>query len=261
MKNIFVRFFHHIRYALVLMTGTSLLSLSAQQPYDFECTDASWYPSGGISTNSVPFSYFGDVHTPKGDLHILIIFVIYNPGIDVPDPAWGTIWPDDASALPTFAKPPIGQPTLPNELFNTDPTTIAYPNSVQNLSEYYYVMSGGAFRLTADVYPTQVRVDYVSPPIADFTRLDIMNKQALAWIAANDPTFDWSKYDNRTNFPFYSSDNQASGPDNKIDYVVFMHRAAGEGGGATPVGSAYNIPNTPYTIQNGGGPTALHREV
>lgn len=251
MKNIILTFLKQSSVILALLTGIFLLPLSAQQPYDFECAEASWYPSGP-SINSVPFSYNGDIHTPKGDLHLLVVFVRYNNGTGVPNPGWSN-WPNDP-ALPDFASSPTGV----NDLFNEAPTTITFPNAKQNLSEYYFVMSGGKFRLTADIYPVQVPVDYVPPSVNHFVRQDIMNKEAIDWIAINDPTFDWSKYDNRTNLPFYTDDNSASSPDGKIDYIVFIHRADGETGMGSPIWpSDYTIPNTSFVVQTRAGHSAV----
>ncbi len=84
-----------------------------------------------------------------------------------------------------------------------------------------------------------------------------MNRDAIDWIATDNPSFNWSKYDNRTNLPFYNTDNSTSSADGKIDYIVFMHRALGETGVGTPVQSDYTIPNTSFIVQNRGGHTMV----
>ncbi|MEZ4775679.1 MAG: T9SS type A sorting domain-containing protein [Bacteroidia bacterium] len=163
-----------------------------------------------------------------------------------------------------------------NDLFNEDPNTLMAAGQVKNLSQFYYLMSDGKFKLTAKVYPQQVPVDYVAAgdtvydtlyhPITGLpydtlmltndtdgkARAAYMNARAIEWIATHDPTFDWGAFDQRANGPDFAYDNSTSPtPDSVIDYIVFMHR---EGGSVTGLsGAVFNtpvlkIPGTNYKI-------------
>ncbi|MEZ4826006.1 MAG: hypothetical protein R3C61_06890 [Bacteroidia bacterium] len=188
-------------------------------------------------------SYLGGVHTPKGDLHLLVVFVRYDNISLFPD---SPAWPDTTapSILPKIA---LGDP---NDLFHSEPDAIRGLDRVQNISDYYYAMSGGKFRITADIFPEQVPVSFVSERSGNFfSRQAQMNQQAVSWITQHYPGFDWSRYDRRTNRPNYMTDNSQSPPDSIIDYIVFMHRAQGSTGmGAS---SSIDIPGTPYKIRDG----------
>jgi len=187
-------------------------------------------------------SFNGYVHTPKGDLHILVIFVRYENRSLMSNSGW----PDETreGVLPRMADGAI------NQLFNTDPETIGNEAQIPNLSDYYYKMSGGTFRITADIFPVQVPVSYVPPTINNFFSRQLkMNFDAIKWITENYPDFDWSKYDNRTNNPYFANDNQDTPPDSILDYVVFMHRAQGSTGAGSP--GSISIPDSPFKIRDG----------
>ncbi|MEM6346701.1 MAG: hypothetical protein AAF927_22635 [Bacteroidota bacterium] len=187
------------------------------------------------------FSYHGNVHTPKGDLHTLVVFIRYDEVSLMKDDA---IWPDksEEGVLPKIA---MG---AQNQLFYDNPADIVGGDK-QNISDYFYAMSGGAFRITADIFPIQVPVKFIRETRGNFfKRQSEMNTAAIRWIEENYPDFDWSRYDNRTNHPDYRYDNSNSAPDSIIDYIVFMHRANGSTGmGAS---SSINLRNG-YKIRNG----------
>ncbi|MEO0469165.1 MAG: hypothetical protein AAF206_06060 [Bacteroidota bacterium] len=196
--------------------------------------------------NNQPSSTFGEVHTPKGDLHILMIFVRYEDKSLMKD---DTRWPDSSEEgeLPAIAKGEI------NALFHKDPNSIELIEK-QNISDYYFTMSGGKFRLTADVYQKQVPVKYI--PLKGnnfFSRQSLMNKAAVKWIEENDPDFDWAKYDQRRNNPHYRYDNSTSGPDRVLDYVIFLHRAPGSAGAA----GSHNIKLTNSNLEIKDGHTGI----
>ncbi len=189
-----------------------------------------------------PNSRFGGVHTPKGDLHMLVIFVRYT-NVDLM--RGNRNWPDSTQAgiLPVFA---TGEP---NNMFHHSAEDIGVVRA-ENLSDFYYTMSGGEFRVTGDMYPVQVPVRYIPERRGNFfSRQGEMNQAAINWIAENDPEFDWSRYDNRTNQPQYRYDNSETTPDSILDYVILMHRAPG----STGMGASSNlgIPGSRYRILNG----------
>ncbi|MFN0201324.1 MAG: hypothetical protein ACKVTZ_07375 [Bacteroidia bacterium] len=196
------------------------------------------------NTSKQQQSIFGSVHTPKGNLHCLVIFVRFTNKSAFPN-NW--IWPDTTAVgeqyLPAMVK---GEEM--NALFNQSPETIGQEGQLHNISELFALSSGGKFRITADVFPEQVPVTCLAE--TDFAGRQVkMNEAAIQWIAKKYPNFDWSKYDNRKNMPNYLFDNSETKPDSIIDYLIFLHRDAGFTGMGS-VGS-FAIPNTPYRVVNG----------
>lgn len=212
-----------MKYFLILLLAVSISNSATAQPL---------------------FSGNGGVHTPKGDLHILMVFVRYED-----HDAWkGTkAWPDETAEdkLPLMS---VG--TEMNTLFNAQPETIGGPGQIPNISDFYYTMSGGEFRITGDIFPVQVPVPYVGEASRNFfSRQRVMNASAVDWIVEHYPDFDWGKYDRRTNNPQYRFDNTDTKPDSILDYIIFMHRIPGSTGmGAS---SSIDIPNSVYKIRNG----------
>lgn len=96
-------------------------------------------------------SRFGAVHSPKGRLHCLIIFIRYEDKNLQP---WAKSWPD-SDTLPEIAQGPY------NELFDADEKRIERGESKKNLTDFYYTMSGGEFIVTADIFPIQVPVKWI----------------------------------------------------------------------------------------------------
>lgn len=153
---------------------------------------------------------YGKVFTPKGDLRVLVVFVSYGETYDTVDMDG---WPRDAD--------------LPNWVTNNDEKAFytslsefssdiySDPNRY-SVSNFYYQMSNGTFRIMADYYPHRVVVD-----VARTDDWGDINRKALQQIE-ND--VDWSLYDSRTNWPGFQFDNSTSQPDGKADYIVFCHR-------------------------------------
>lgn len=195
------------------------------------------YAQGGL------LSSHGDTHTPKGDLHVLLIFVRYT-GADLMKDKKTWVNVSKEGVLPDMAVGEI------NDLFHSDPESLETEQSTFNMSDFYYTMSGGDFRLTGDVFPIQVPVAYIGENKRNFfARQSQMNQAAINWIAENYPDFDWAKYDNRKNKPGYKFDNSQTEPDGILDYVIFMHRAPG----STGMGSSgsLKIPGSDLRIQHG----------
>ncbi len=195
-----------------------------------------------IGQTVFPRSYLGKVHTPRGHLHVLWIFVRYDNKNLFNNPKWL----DDSGrdALPVMAN------GFPNHLFNTTPESIGQVGQRKNLSDFFYKMSNGEFLLTGDVFPVQVPITYIPEVRGNFsTRGQRMNQAAIDWIAENYPDFDWSKYDNRKNNSNFKINNIESEPDGILDYVVFMHRAPGLEGVGSP--GRLRVPNTDYLIRDG----------
>ncbi len=242
---------------LLLLTALGLLMGLVPQSHaqnQFECMlpPGNSPPAGGANQKS----YYGYVHTPKGHLHMLVVFVQYTDNYldgNYPDPLdddWGhdysiadslpmlqEEWQQDT--LPSIAQHFPGYPSGQNRLFNAT-LPIGGAGQVHNMSEYYYEQSGGQFEVTADIFPVPVTLSFsdmvalaqtqpfdtaFAPDAFDFYHH--VNIAALNWINTHQnlmPGFDWANYDNRTNYPDFESDNSNTPPDGILDYVVFMHR-------------------------------------
>lgn len=190
---------------------------------------------GSINTKYYPN---GEAFTPKGDFRALLVFVgfedeykadpnqneTYNSqgfggwnilsGQNLPiyvnsDGSTGLFY-QDISEFPAMGSP---------ELY--DPTD-------QSLSNYYYQMSGGDFRFMADVFSdingNPVRVDINPDDALGGISFSTLNALTIAKMKEINPDFDWSPYDNRTNYPNYEFDNSVTAPDSKADFVVFIYR-------------------------------------
>ena len=173
------------------------------------CTDP-FLKSNDTTTQYFPY---GDVFTPKGDIRALIVFASFGGIFDTM--SLGNNWPAN-SDFPNWAI------NLDAKAFYTD-TTEFWANNIygdtnmNSVSNYYYQMSKGKFRLMADYYPQKI----VIPDSLHFDSWDSINKYVLSQIPA---TFDWSRYDNRKNKPKYKYDNSFSQPDSVIDYIIFCYR-------------------------------------
>ena len=186
------------------------------------------------------YAPYGQVHTPKGNLHVLVIIVRFG---NFDAMKGNTAWPN-SDELPAIAQ------GADNELFTAKPEQVGKAPRTMNLSDYFYEMSGGKFIVTGDIFPVQVPVNFDGINQRNVhSRQTVVNKYAVQWIAENYPDFDWSKYDNRTNSPRYVYDNSDSAPDSVLDYVFFMHRLPGAGGVGTS--GMHTIEGTPYRIAAG----------
>ena len=149
----------------------------------------------------------GKVFTPKDTLRALVVFVSYGEPYDsqyVPG------WPEDSEFPLWIQRSPFYKDIseFSNNIFSD--------TNRFSVSNFYYQMSNGTFKLMADYYPHRVVVNVES---RDQWR-DI-HRKALQQIS---DSINWSLYDNRTNLPNYHYDNSISQPDNIIDYVIFCHR-------------------------------------
>ena len=172
-------------------------------------------------------STYGNVTTPKGNFHAIIVFVQFENNQNDNVPGW------TYNSFPSWASN--------EELFNVDPNTIGNKN---NLSKWYDDMSMGQFKFTAEVFPNLVTV----------------NSSGQSSIATTVPftQADWARFDNRTNLPNYAFDNTDIvnyPPDGKLDYVIFVYRQRGStgGGAAIPGGTNFGLSaeSNPFLIEDG----------
>lgn len=145
-------------------------SFYQQMPSDF-CNNSS--NSTPTIINGVTNSTNGWVHTPKGHLHILVIFI--SDLNQEPLPAWGGL-PYLPSAIGHWSPSLIPNWAMAssNSLLDETPATIG---NNKNLSLFYREMSRGQFTLTGDVFPELI-------PTTTGLTLDAIN-----YINANYPNF------------------------------------------------------------------------
>jgi Right handed beta helix region/Secretion system C-terminal sorting domain len=202
------------------------------------------------------FSPFGRVYTPQGRLHVLVVLMYDSQAGQPGHPAVsaGAAWPN-TGALPTPFLPGVGTPGpgIQNVLFNEHPSTVSGNQYFHNLSEYFYTFSNPSnpFIVTGLVYPEMIDVSL--PTAGGFQTVASTNahKAALNYIASQHTAAWWDQFDLRTQSSnVYSLNNSTSGPDGKIDYIVFMQGSDyGQGVASTLVN--YQIPGTNKTASFG----------
>lgn len=209
----------------------------------FECLSVPDRAESQVLRGKTSYAPNGAIHTPKGNLHILVVYVNFtNVDLMANQSTWyQNRWPNTNNGnfpgpLPDYAQP--GGSGAINGLFTEDPNDIP-GQTVQNLSSLYHRYSNPSdrFKLTGHVYPVTVPVTYSAGNYSG------MNRAALDWIGTNDPNFPWSDFDQRTNAG-YSTDNSNSGPDGYLDYVVFIYRELGGSGIASSYSYGHTIAGT-----------------
>lgn len=198
------------------------------------------------TTMGTPYSPNGKEFTPKGDFKVLIICAGFGE-------------PYDSYTLPGWT---TGVNTLPdwvnnNTAFyrnNSDFNNPATINDKNNISRFYYEMSKGTFRMTADVYPSRININ----PAGSYDWASL-NRKVIERMKVENPNFNWGPYDSRTNSPDYLSDNSISNPDSQPDYVVVVYRFQSEQKNESS--NWYINPPVPgmmYWVGSGGGYAAFN---
>lgn len=174
---------------------------------------------------------YGGVFTPKGDLHALIVFVGIKTSKE--DENQGRIFNHQdydnwnilkGEELPAYINPETGE----NPLFYVDKSDFRkYHNKAIGISEYYYQMSGGTFRFTGEVLknPDTGRPVRIDVDASKARSIKDLTHEAMDEIYKKFPKFDWSRFDQRENFPNYKFDNSKTDPDGKPDCIVFVFRS------------------------------------
>lgn len=207
----------------MLCTFILCLKISAQNPsLEFVCnqtnqttTTASFDASHSVGACA---SYNGSCHTPKGNLHIMFLYVGFTDETTTASnvPGW------DFDKLPDYAQ------GTPNDLIDNT-TTLSGRN---NLSKWYKTMTNGYFTVTGEAFFVKINRS---------TDFDVMTFNAVQQLQANYPNEDWSRFDNRQNLPYWGFDNsayfkktdgtfEAVHGDGIIDYLVIDFRYTNGGG-------------------------------
>ncbi len=155
----------------------------------------------------------GALHTPKGRLHLLVLYVHFaDDTLDHPR------WPADQ--IPDFARDDsLGN----NDLFSREPAQIGQR---ENLSDWFHEMSGGQFVVTAHVHQRPVYVGTRAPAPTQRISFGPAARQALAHVR-DSLALNWAAFDQRQNRPNYAFDNRdttAHPPDGELDYVLMFFR-------------------------------------
>ena len=210
--------------------GIEIEYLDNEYYYEFEDyteEEMSFVPGPGQD-----YAPYGWDFTPKGDLRVLIICA----GFGAPYDNYAVSgWAEGSNTFPTCLTDPTQRPFYSNPSDFNNPLPI---DGVRNISRYYYEMSGGQFRLMADLFPHRINID-----ASDITETDLdgwfqINLKVLETMKTQYPNFDWSPYDKRKNksrYLFDSSDVITNPSDNKPDYVVFLYRFALSGWPQYPI--------------------------
>lgn len=123
-------------------------------------------------------SYNGHNHTPRGNLRVLIVYVVYNNAQPDGNSSW---WPENG--IPNFA----ALNGAPNDVIDSDPNN---PTNRHNLSTWYRTMSNGMFTLTGEII--KVSIDFSN----DHKEREL---RAIQAIGSTYPNKDWSSFDKRQN--------------------------------------------------------------
>lgn len=113
-------------------------------------------------------------------------------------------------------------------MYNNFSDFATFQNSTtdKSITRFYNEMSMGNFHFYGDCFknPTTGKPESVEIDPTGTSDLGDCNLKAMQKLKGLYPNYDFSSYDNRTNFPNYLTDNSFSSPDNKIDYLVFIYR-------------------------------------
>ncbi len=174
----------------------------------------------------------GGLFTPKGNIHALFIFVgidkiIQNGEKETSFNAqrYGDWDIENGQALPGYIDPETGE----NNLVYSDISRFSENGHEKNrgISEYFHQMSLGEFQFTGEVLKDPetekpVRID-VQPGASN--AIQNLTYRVMDKMYERFPDFDWSRFDQRQNFPNYKFDNSKTAPDGKPDCIVFIYRS------------------------------------
>lgn len=136
--------------------------------------------------------------TANGELRTLIINVVFKDDTTKESKEWEF----SKTILPAWTK------TLLNET-----TILEFPH--QNMTHYFYEMSGGDFLLYGDVYPKVIVPQYSQ---SHYKSIGEVNSEILTNL---DEEIDFSKYDNWSNGDGRKFVNK---PDGKVDMIFILYR-------------------------------------
>jgi hypothetical protein len=166
------------------------------------------------------YSSYGGPFTPRGDIRFLLIFAGFENECDGSTEG---IWPDRTPMQGNEIGK--GFPVYYDQLFYSDFSQFRPGAPDKTISNFYYQMSSNhpdnpPLRIVADIFPERINIKGDIPD----------NVEVFKIIQERYPNFDWSKYDNRKNFPDFKFDNSLTGADGMLDYIMVFWRKKGTSG-------------------------------
>lgn len=163
----------------------------------------------------------GGIFTPNGDIRFLLIFAGLESDINTENEGYDhTMWPQNnpSQGKATGKTFMVGY----DQLFYSDYTQFKPENKDRSISNFLFQMSRHhpekpPLRVIADVFPERINIKGNTQN----------NDSVFAQIQKKYPSFNWAKYDQRTNYPYFSFDNRNTSPDHVLDYVIVIWRAKG----------------------------------
>jgi len=182
------------------------------------------------------YSYFGGVHTPRGNLHVLVLTI----GFDR--------WDYEGDSLILFYPPPNddlwpvhssdnvvdfqGFPKDFHEVVYSSPDMFSPTANDRTVSNFYYQHSRTGthepFKVTYEFFPHRINIPILDTDVTGTTWSKFINR-AYDTIQARYADFDWQRFDTRTNRSgyeeYFENDNSLNPlPDGKLDYVIILAR-------------------------------------
>lgn len=196
---------------LIILLITSLYSVNAQ---NVTCS----YEDNSASAAYITLSENGYGHTPKGNLHMLLLYVTFIEDDILPNAdALSPYWPKNG--IPTYVS---NGTFIDNNPLN--------PTTINNLTNWFKVMSKVPnvspstykFSITGEAFQVQISNDISNlSHDPDRNRLDEIehefSKRAIAALNAKYPNEDWSRFDKRHNNPVWNFDNSIQNSTNPND--------------------------------------------
>lgn len=191
---------------------------------------------GQFSPEMTDNSTFGNSFTPKGDIRVLVVFVEYTNNDSDPNEFENQNWWPQGG-LPNVIDPNTNKLKFGYESINEfDLLGNPNVNANNNLSEFFYQMSGGQLRVLFETYkdsngnPKIITVD--PSDLCGVTDMNINNVTKLAFdeIAQLYPTKNYAQegFDIRPTKPDFTYDASANfaqpNSNNVIDYTMVIHR-------------------------------------
>jgi len=241
-------------YILLIVAISSVTLLQAQE--DAQAYFESIFECGMEENNAYHISSMaassenGYQFTPKGDLRALVVYVDWDfdafGNIPAYNQANASEYPmeewDFGNQFPDNNVDSNGDIIWGHQNFNEfSPLGNPASDANENLSEFYYHMSDGKFRMyfetlkDANGNATNVVVDPVNPATGVFyTSQSQIDTQVFAKISSDYPQ-DWSRFDIRPDMPFFNNDASETldclsqdpptcNSNNVIDYIVMIYR-------------------------------------
>ncbi|MBW6482743.1 MAG: hypothetical protein K0B10_06755 [Vicingaceae bacterium] len=161
----------------------------------------------------------GNLFTPRGEMRVLIIYAGFTN--DNETSSLGLVWPYDDGINP----PGKSFPSNTWDLFYDDYSDFSPSNNDNSISNYYYQMSlqsSNPLKIIAGVFPERINV-----PGTVNTQWGTYISWVYDSIQAKYPSYDFSNFDSRKNWPGYQFDNSDTTlypSDDKIDFTIIIFR-------------------------------------